>query len=70
MTEPVGEGNANLRRLRVQRGMTQEQVATAAKIQQSHYSLIERGIVSPTLRTANKIARALDVEIGEVWPTG
>lgn len=68
MTERVVEPNAKLRRLRAERGMTQEQVAAAAKMQQSHYSLIERGIVSPTMRTASKIARALDVDIGEVWP--
>jgi transcriptional regulator with XRE-family HTH domain len=68
VTEPVGEPNANLRRLRMERSLTQEQVAAAAKIQQSHYSLIERGMISPTMRTARKIARVLDVDLDAVWP--
>jgi transcriptional regulator with XRE-family HTH domain len=66
--EPVEEFGTNLKALRKQRGMTQEQVALAAGITQSHYSLIERGLISPTMRTGLKIARAFDVALGEVWP--
>lgn len=68
MPEPFKEPNANMKVLRKRRGMTQEAVAEKAEITQQHYSLIERGIVSPTMRTALKIARALGAEMSEVWP--
>jgi transcriptional regulator with XRE-family HTH domain len=60
--EPLEDFNIRLRALRDARGLTQEQVAEAAGTSQSHYSKIELGIVSPTIRTLRKIAEALDVD--------
>lgn len=66
MSPPVGEPfedfNTTLRELRVPRGLTQEQVAAAVGTSQSHYSKIELGLVSPTIRTVRKIAEALGVD--------
>ncbi|WP_445150780.1 helix-turn-helix domain-containing protein [Baekduia sp. Peel2402] len=68
MGEPVWEFEVDLKALRKQRGMTQEQVALAAGITQSHYSLIERGLISPTMRTVQKLADALEVDFRELLP--
>jgi XRE family transcriptional regulator, regulator of sulfur utilization len=66
--ETVKEPNTYMKVLRKGRGMTQEEVAEKAEITQQHYSLIERGEISPTMRTARKIARALGVDLDAVWP--
>lgn len=60
--EPFEEFNATLRRVRDARGLTQEQVAEGAGTSQSHYSKIELGRVSPTIRTVKKIADVLGVD--------
>lgn len=62
------EPNTYMKVLRKGRGMTQEDVAAKAGITQQHYSLIERGLVSPTMRTARRIAQALEVDLDAVWP--
>ena len=68
MDEPVWDFGTNLKALRKRRGMTQLQVALAAGITQSHYSLIERGLVSPTMRTVTKLADALGVDFRRLLP--
>lgn len=68
MGEPGWEFEVDLKALRKRRGMTQEQVALAAGITQSHYSLIERGLISPTMRTVQKLADALGVDFRELLP--
>jgi len=60
--EPLDDFNIRLRELRAARGLTQEQVAEAVGTSQSHYSKIELGLVSPTIRTVQKIAAALGVD--------
>jgi transcriptional regulator with XRE-family HTH domain len=59
---PLDDFNTNLRVLRDARGLTQEQVAAAVGTSQSHYSKIELGLVSPTIRTVQRIANALEVD--------
>jgi len=66
--EPVWDFGTNLKALRKRRGMTQLQVALAAGITQSHYSLIERGLVSPTMQTVTKLADALGVDFRRLLP--
>jgi transcriptional regulator with XRE-family HTH domain len=66
--EPIRESNTTLKSLREEKGMTQAEVAEAAGIRQPHYSKIERGVHSPNIRTATKIAGALDVDVGLIWP--
>lgn len=62
VAEPFEHFTTTLRELRDARGLTQEQVAEAAGTSQSHYSKIELGRVSPTIRTVKKIADVLGVD--------
>ena len=50
--------------LRVERDMTQEDLAYAAELDRSYISSIERGERSVKLSTIEKLAKALEVEIG------
>jgi transcriptional regulator with XRE-family HTH domain len=54
---------ALLKRLREERGVTQEQLAFDAGITSSALSRIERGINSPGWMTVRRIAKALDVSL-------
>lgn len=56
----IGEG---IRRLRLQRQMTVNQLAEATGLSPSAVSQIERGIVDPSLRSLRSIAGALDAPI-------
>lgn len=48
--------------------MTQEEVAHRAGVHRSYYGLIEVGKRNPTLGIATKIAKALNSDIGQVFP--
>ncbi len=50
---------ADLIALRKARGLSQKQLASAAGVQQADISKIERGLVNPTIRTLEKLARPL-----------
>lgn len=47
--------------------MSQEEVALEAEITTSYYGLVERGVKSPTVRMLEKICRALDYPISELF---
>jgi transcriptional regulator with XRE-family HTH domain len=57
----------NLRRLRHERGWTQEGVAHEAEISRSHMSEIERGNVWVGLEIIDKISRVLEVDPAEFF---
>jgi DNA-binding XRE family transcriptional regulator len=57
-----------IRRLRLARNMTQEQLATAAGLPQSHVSKLEAGKHAPTQTTIARIARALDTTPSQIDP--
>jgi transcriptional regulator with XRE-family HTH domain len=59
---------ASVLRIRAEREWTQEDVAFAAQLPTATVSKIERCVLSPTLRTIEKLANGLDVEIGEFFP--
>lgn len=59
-------GNA-LKAVRKQREMSQEQVALEADITTTYYGLVERDEKSPTVRMLEKICRALDYPISELF---
>ena len=52
---------ANVRRLRKERGWTQDDLAAETKVEQAAISLIENGRANPTLLMLESIARALGV---------
>ncbi|WP_352651677.1 helix-turn-helix transcriptional regulator [Mesorhizobium sp. M0659] len=51
---------ANVRRVRLRRGMTLESLATEAGLAYSYMGGIERGQRNPSLDVAERIAKALD----------
>lgn len=50
-----------VRRLRLERGWSQEHLAEAANLHRNSIGAIERGEMSPTLEVIEAIARALDL---------
>jgi len=57
----------NLRRLRVARGQSQEDLALESEVDRSYMSRLERGVVNPTIGVLEQIAGALDVHISEFF---
>jgi len=53
----------NLRRLRVERGLTQEALAAEAGIDRAHLGLIEAARENPSLDMIGRIAAALGVDV-------
>jgi transcriptional regulator with XRE-family HTH domain len=63
----------NIRRLRLQRGLTQEALAVDAGIDRTYVSRLERGLENPTVAVLEKLVRALSSNIEELfrpsrWP--
>lgn len=56
----------NLRRLRKERGLSQEDFAFEADIHRTYISDLERGARNPTISIVEKLAKALDVFEGEL----
>ncbi len=54
----------NLRRLRGEKGLSQEAFADDAGLHRTYISDIERGARNPTITVVDKIARALGVSAG------
>jgi len=52
----------NIRHYRLQKGMTQEQLAIKASMERGYVSELERGIRNPTVDALGRLAVALDVE--------
>jgi transcriptional regulator with XRE-family HTH domain len=59
-----------VKRLRQQREWNQTELAYHAGLAPSVISQIENGKRDPTARTLRKLARALDVEVGDLFPKG
>ena len=49
----------NVRRLRRERGLSQEQLAFEAEIDRTYVSQIERAVINPSLLVLHKVAKAL-----------
>ncbi|MFH0129378.1 helix-turn-helix domain-containing protein [Variovorax sp. VaC1] len=56
-----------LKLLRVQAGLTLEELAQAADLTRSYVSKLERGISTPSVGAALKLAKALHVQVEEVF---
>jgi len=57
---------ANLRRLRHERGLSQEDLAHEADINRTYMSKLEKGASYPGLEIIGKLARVLQVEPAEL----
>lgn len=57
----------NLRRLRVERGLSQENLAVDADIDRTYVSRLERNRENPTVTVLERLALALGVEIVEFF---
>lgn len=57
---------AAVRRLRAERGVSQEQMALKAGIDRSYFGHLERGEYSPTLEMVERVAVAFEVPASEL----
>ena len=64
--EPKQQFAANLRRLRLAAGLTQEQMSAAVQMEPAEISRLERGGRDPQLLTIVRLARGLDVGVTEL----
>jgi transcriptional regulator with XRE-family HTH domain len=58
---------ARIKELRKRRGLTQEQLAEQVDLATNYISLIEVGKTSPSLETMENVARALGVELKDMF---
>ena len=58
-----------IKKIREQKGLTQEEVAKKAGIFPNYYAKIERGTINTSVDKANKIAKALGVEVSDIFPS-
>jgi transcriptional regulator with XRE-family HTH domain len=56
----------NLRRLRLERGISQEELAFQADIDRTYVSGLERGVRNPTVLVLDRLARVLDVTVCDI----
>lgn len=57
----------NLRRLRVSRDISQENLAVDAGIDRTYVSRLERGLENPTVGVLDRLAKALNADIVEFF---
>jgi transcriptional regulator with XRE-family HTH domain len=57
----------NLRRLRVQRGLSQETLAVDANVDRTYVSRLERGLENPTVALLDRLAGALRSPISDFF---
>lgn len=57
----------NIRRLRFERGMTQEELALRVGVSRQTIMSIERGATNPSVLLAYKVAMALQAPVTEVF---
>src|SRR6266516_4101054 len=58
---------ARIRALRLARRATLRQLAAQAAVTESFLSQVERGVASPSIASVQRIARALDLTIGQLF---
>lgn len=56
----------NVRRLRTEQGLSQEELAFRAGMKRSYLSDLERGTRNPTVRALGRLAEALEVKAGDL----
>lgn len=61
---------AQIKRIRIARGLSQKEVVMAAKIEKAKYSRIENNKTGPSYLTIEKIAKAMGCTLSELFNTG
>lgn len=56
-----------VKRLRKQKGLTQEQLADKVRVSSTYIGFIEQGQRNPSINTADKLARVLGVKLSELF---
>ena len=60
----------NLRRLRLERRLSQEALALEADIDRAYISRLERGVRNPTVRLLERLAQVLKVSVSDFVAVG
>lgn len=60
----------NIRRIRVERGLSQEGLAAEADIDRTYVSQLERELKNPTVALLEKVAKALGCDIRDFFDAG
>lgn len=68
--EFIIEFGKNLCRIRKSKGFTQQDLANDIDVEISQISRIERGIINTSISTANMLAKALKIEVSELFKFG
>ena len=58
----------NIKQIRLQKGLTQAELAKKAGINSNYYAKIERSDLKPSVDTLEKIIKALGVKSSDVFP--
>ena len=56
-----------LKKLRVKKGLSQEEFGFQTDLHRTYVSQLERGLKSPSLNTLNKIAKVLDLKLSRLF---
>ena len=56
----------SLKRARVERGLTQRELADVAGIAEKYLSRLELGLATPSVFVASRLANALELEVGDL----
>ncbi len=57
-----------IKAIRLEKGMTQSDVAAKADLNTNHYAKVERGEIRPTIETYERIAKALKSKAADIFP--
>lgn len=67
MEAPVETTADRIRRLRIDAGLSQEQLAQRSGVTHVTVYRLERGLNAPNMKTARGVAHALGVSLEEIW---
>ena len=57
----------NIKHHRIQLGLTQEELANKSGVYRSHLAGIETGSLNPSIKTVEKLAKALNVSVADLF---
>lgn len=66
-TRRLNELGNKVKKLREQRGLTQQQLADRIRVTSTYIGFIEQGQRNPSINTADKLARVLGVKLSDLF---